>query len=860
MTTNHEDRNRHFVLQGVTQTELFRSRGMGSRPEVPVRGRQAHGGRLSDQLGDVASAAEATAIIQRQSGFPDGIGFTVEFESFPGIDMAFESLARENSGIELLNVRDGSHEGKPDVIQATVFVPDGKLDHFENLIKDYIEEKVDSRGRPRDNRRLIDAIDQIRAASLRALWTDTADFPADDGEPLWWEVWLPVRRDREAIVSGFLSRVEAIGSGAVALVQPGGNHEPVTGDTGMRVADGAIFFPERTVMLVHASVRQMQQSAMLLNSIAELRRARETAEFFQELRPDEQQEWLDNLLQRAHYPLEGDDVPHVCLLDTGVNRGHQLLEPALASSDLHSIEPGWGTDDSAGHGTEMAGLALGGDLTTLLEGTDEIVFRHRLESVKLLPQDSTNAGDPVLHGHRTVEAISRPEVDAPGRSRVFGMAVTAKDNRDRGQPSAWSAVVDKMAADADGQGGNRRLLILSAGNAQQDSWTQYPHANDTDAIHDPGQSWNALTVGACTNLVDVSEPGVVDHETVADEGALSPFSTTSLTWQDRWPLKPDLVLEGGNLVQTPQGPCTTDSLSLLTAFYRPNERTLHDHCRHQCRHGAGDPHGGFSDGGISEIMAGDGSGVDGPLCRVDRSYADSAYLPAGRRPSKTDYAQLVRRCGFGVPDLDRALWSVANSLTMVVEETLHPFRKGSSGQPVLRDMQVHTLPWPVEILEDLGDAAVEMRVTLSYFIEPNPSNRGVRSRYRYESHGLRFDVKRPRESVGDFRSRINIAARDEEEGITTTDADPSWLMGVRQRHRGSLHSDIWVGTAADLASRGYVAVYPTAGWWKTRPRLERFDQPARYSLIVSISTPESNVDLYTAVRARVEGSVEIEVC
>ena len=783
MTTNHEERNRHFVLQGVTQTELFRSRGMGSRPEIPVRGRQAHGGRLRDQLGDVASAAETAATIQRQSGISDGIGISVEFESFPGIDLAFESLARENTGIELLNVRDGSHEGKPDVIQATVFVPDGKLDHFENLIRDYIEARVDSAGRPRDHRRLIDAIDQIRAASMRALWTDTADFPADDGEPLWWEVWLPVRKDRQAIVSGFLSRVEAIGSGAVALAQPGGDPGPSTGDTGMRVADGAIFFPERTVMLVHASVGQMQQSVMLLNSIAELRRARETAEFFQELRPDEQQEWLEDLLQRAQYPLEGDDVPHVCLLDTGVNRGHRLLEPALASCDLHSIEPGWGTDDGAGHGTEMAGLALGGDLTDLLEGTDEIVFRHRLESVKLLPQNSTNEGDPILHGHRTVEAISRPEVDAPGRSRVFGMAVTAKDNRDRGRPSAWSAAVDKMAADADGQGANRRLLILSAGNAQPDSWAQYPAANDTDAIHDPGQSWNALTVGACTNLVDVTEADVVDPETVAAEGALSPFSTTSLTWQDRWPLKPDLVLEGGNLLQTPQGPCTTDSLSLLTAFYRPNERIF-------TTTAATSAATALASRMAASVMA------EYPklwpetvrgLMVHSAEWTDAmrrTYLPDGRRPSKTDYAQLVRRCGFGVPDLDRALWSVANSLTMVVEETLHPFQKGSSGQPVLRDMQLHSLPWPVEILEDLGDAGVEMRVTLSYFIEPNPSNRGVRSRYRYESHGLRFDVKRPRESVGDFRSRINIAARDEEEGIPTTDADPFMVDGPSSTPQG----------------------------------------------------------------------------
>lgn len=345
----------------------------------------------------------------------------------------------------------------------------------------------------------------------------------------------------------------------------------------------------------------------------------------------------------------------------------------------------------------MAGLALGGDLTDLLEGTDEIVFRHRLESVKLLPQNSTNEGDPILHGHRTVEAISRPEVDAPGRSRVFGMAVTAKDNRDRGRPSAWSAVVDKMAADADGQGANRRLLILSAGNAQPDSWAQYPDANDTDAIHDPGQSWNALTVGAYTNLVEVTEAGLVDHETVAAEGALSPFSTTSLTWQDRWPLKPDLVLEGGNLVQTPQGPCTTDSLSLLTAFYRPNERVFTTTAATSAATALATRMAASVMAEYPKLWPETVRGLMVHSAEWTEAMRKS-YLPAGRRPSKTDYAQLVRRCGFGVPDLHRAVWSVANSLTMVVEETLHPFQKGSSSQPVLRDMQLHMLPWPVEIL------------------------------------------------------------------------------------------------------------------------------------------------------------------
>ena len=54
--------------------------------------------------------------------------------------------------------------------------------------------------------------------------------------------------------------------------------------------------------------------------------------------------------------------------------------------------------------------------------------------------------------------------------------------------------------------------------------------------------------------------------------------------------------------------------------------------------------------------------------------------------SKNDYASLVRHCGFGVPDLDRALWSISNSLTMIVEAQLHPFqREGSKPAKAKRD-------------------------------------------------------------------------------------------------------------------------------------------------------------------------------
>ncbi|MDZ5455316.1 hypothetical protein [Azohydromonas lata] len=85
--------------------------------------------------------------------------------------------------------------------------------------------------------------------------------------------------------------------------------------------------------------------------------------------------------------------------------------------------------------------------------------------------------------------------------------------------------------------------------------------------------------------------------------------------------------------------------------------------------------------------------------------------------------------------------------------------------------------------------------------------------------------------------------------------DPDWLLGDQRRHRGSLHQDVWEGSAADLASRGFIAVYPSAGWWRTRPALHRYELPARYSLVVSISTDQTEIDLYTVIAQKVATTV-----
>jgi len=215
---------------------------------------------------------------------------------------------------------------------------------------------------------------------------------------------------------------------------------------------------------------------------------------------------------------------------------------------------------------------------------------------------------------------------------------------------------------------------------------------------------------------------------------------------------------------------------------------------------------------------------------------------------------MLRRYGWGVPDLSRALKSAADDATLVVEDVLLPFKKEKSVIKT-RSMNLHALPWPRDELLELGAADVELRVTLSYFVEPNPGERGWTRRHRYSSHSLRFAVKRSLESLQQFRTRINKAAEAEEGGaVGATAGGDNWFLGMI-RDRGSVHSDIWRGSAAALAERDAIGVFPVSGWWKEKPGLQRWDRAARYALVVSVRAPSADIDIYTAI----ENKLEVEI-
>lgn len=823
MSNNNDNRRQHLIPIETRTATRFTSpmAGRSSAATVPIRDRLKHGAALKRQLDALRLTENEVAQEYEQTGLESRVGFQVEFASFDNAQLAVASLANGPQGIELSNVRT---QGNGSVL-VTVWVPQGKLAFFENKVLAYIEERRSPDGKKSaDFRSLIDAIENIQAATFDALWTDDSFFlPAEDSQAVWWEIWLPNSPKRQGVFNDFLTLANRLE---------------------IRVSGSTVTFPERIVILVNSTRQKLQYSAVL-SLIVEIRRAKDTAEFFHRLDAVEQADWVHNLGQRLTVP--ADDAPTVCLLDTGVSRGHPLLWQSLPEHSLFTVDPAWGVHDSQGHGTELAGLTLFGDLQEALAHDLPIAVSHNLESVKVLQSEQGNEG--LSFGSITIDAVAQPEVSGPYRQRVFCLAISSAEGRDRGRPSAWSAVIDQLASDWINDGHTRRLFCISAGNiAATTAWLDYPasFALPEYGIEAPGQAWNALTVGAFTNKWHIEDEDAQHYQPIATPGCLSPFSSTSTTWDSDWPWKPDVVFEGGNAASDGGFASTFPSLSLLTTHYEPVHYPLT----------------------VTWATSAATALAANLAARIMASYPklwpemvralivhSAAWTPVmlqhyytGPTPTAQG-TNLLRHCGYGVPDLERALWSASNSLTLLVQDSLQPFARKPGKDVSTQDMHLHDLPWPRDMLEQLGEVTVKMRVTLSYFIEPSPGERGFRDKYLYQSHGLRFDVRRRAETDAVFQARINKHARDSE--YAGADPDKGWMLGETLRRRGSIHSDIWEGSAVDLANRGQIAVFPTLGWWKTRPGLGRFNQKARYALTVSIEAPQVEQDIYAAVAVQI---------
>jgi hypothetical protein len=814
----------HLQVVGFTQSQMFRSMLSARRPAAPARDRIPHGQQLLDQI--TALAQQSLALSQQRQAFqlpPQGM--TIVLEISPRGHLDYKQLEWKRDGIEVLNV---TERGATDIV--VLFIPDGRLGALEKRIRDYLEKQT-KRNIPK-NAPLIDVI-------------DTAP-PPDHEDRRWFQLWLRQLPEGPAETRTQFARLAR--------------------QLDIEVERGFLKFPGRVVVAANASRTALEQAVELLDMLAEIRSVPPTAEFFlADLTPAEQADWVGNLRDRITFTADNSgSTPFVALLDTGVNFGHPLLSGGLHEEDMHAVHADWVTIDQRGHGTQMAGLVLHGNLTEPLGSVANYEVGHRLESVKILPDDGTNSEH--LYGWITRLAAGAVEIPHPERRRIFAM-MTTSEGETTGTPSEWSSTIDHLAfgpiqedLDNDAAQDEPRLFVLSAGNLPWDGWSDYPSVNLTTPIENPGQAWNALTVGACTFLAGIDGVTYPSYNVIAASGALSPSSSTSLLWKPQWPYKPDVVAEGGNGcleagIHVVVGP---DSVRMLTVAHDMAVTLL-------------------AETGDTSAAAAEVTRLCAQIAARYPSYWPEtirALVIHGARHTLTMRSELppvplvqhklslLRKYGYGAINAANALDSAARRPTLVLQETIKPYRLDGN-ELRLNNTNLHALPWPQALLQVLGEAPVTMRITLSYFVAPNPGQRGWQSRFRYQSHGLRFAVKGSTETADRFMQRINRIEREaaavngEIEAMHDPDND-GWFLGPKLQTRGSVHSDAWTGTAAQLAEKSHIAVFPVGGWWKDWKDAAQYNKSVRYSLLVTLEVMEDlNVDLYVPIQTQIAVAVAI---
>lgn len=824
-----QEPKRHLIgIERFSKDQKYSYPGIVN-PKFPIasQNRAIHGNRIKSQIEAIRDQFELTQDQEIPEGLVRDQVIYVEFFSEWGFEFKYEQLhsdSRDYYKILKVTKEVRTLEGQDQKrYKVLVMLAKRGVAHFLKRVEAYLtkntkKEGVDT-GIPQAQP-LIANLNEVKLATLQAFWVDidAYSFPQSTQE-VWWEVWFR----RSAYQKDKIEQQLEV--------------------AGLSFSPRELIFPEHVIRMVKGTAEQLASSVFLLDSLSELRRPQEINDFItsSDITYEDEQTWLQDLISRTELiPSEERGSVFVCLFDSGLSHRHPLIEPLVDESNLHSWISDWGIEDTGadgGHGTGMAALVLFGDLTEALDSSAPIRILHGIESFKVF--QSGTATEKELHGIIYLDGVSTVSISNAEVKRVYCISVTNDGVIKSGRPSSASSTLDQITFGSAFEGSNPQLVLVSGGNVELTNHGDYPSQNFIRSIQDPGQAYNVLTIGAFTQKDKLSMPS--RYSPVARLGEMSPRNSTSAAWEPQWPNKPDLVLEGGNQVSDGHFLYSHDELDPLSVNKDFSTRLFR-------------PFGGtssavaFASKMAAEILTAYPNFWPETIRGLMVHSADwTPQMLTGRNINNEGQRRaLIRSVGYGVPNLARALYSAGNSLTLISQSQLKPYQLNGSNVRY-NEFHLYEIPWPTEVLQDqLFDQNVTIKVTLSYFIEPNPGAREYAKSFSYHSHSLDFKLIKEDETPGEFKRRISAAAESEDDERPDL-SEEDWTIKERVRSKGSIKKDFLKTNGASLASRNLLAIYPKSGWYRSRKNLGKYDQEVRYSLIISIETPVEEVDIYTPV-------------
>jgi len=576
------------------------------------------------------------------------------------------------------------------------------------------------------------------------------------------------------------------------------------------------------------------------------------------------------------------EAPTVCVIDSGIQEGHALLQPAVDQGASHCFLPGTAAtavaDEVApgGHGTRVAGAVLYGEEVPEA-GAPELPFW--IQNARVL-----NAQNLMPVTLFPPEAIRQAVVrfnNGPRKTRIFNHSINARGHCRTRYMSSWAAEIDQLCYQRD------VLIVQSAGNLPIDgaapyvgirehlaAGRDYPWylAENSVRIANPGQSLQALTVGSVA--YDAAEAGAWRSFAVRPDGP-SAFSRTGPgIWNV---IKPEVVAHGGDVVRNSGNPPDIQGGGRIPAACPQLVRsTLHAPGPASDRDDVGTSYAAPK---VARIAAQVQRVLPNEPALLYRALVvQSAQWPAWaeglltllRNPPDNQLqaekqallgaASHALRClGYGIPDEERATSNTDYRTTFI-----------TSGDAEIRAAECHVyqVPIPAELRQQADEFNVRIDVTLSYVAQPRRTRRNLR---RYLSTWVDWKTSNLGEGLNDFRVRALTDAANDDESLPgsalpwTLHEKSQWgVIREHKRNSGTVQKDWAVVRSNALPDHFCIAVVGHQGWSHDP------DTTARYALAVTFEILGQEIVIYDPLRtavlelqmqieAEVQADVEVEI-
>jgi len=524
------------------------------------------------------------------------------------------------------------------------------------------------------------------------------------------------------------------------------------------------------------------------------------------------------------------DAPRICVIDSGLARGHPLIGPAVG--DTIAIPESLGTSlDDHGHGTMVGGLALYGDIK---QNIADKVFSPDVSLFSVRVTNSENRfDDSTLIVNQMTDAIE--QMSSEYNCRVFNISLGDPDLvfDEHSKPSFWATILDELARIYD------IVIVVAAGNrtppvSENDPDAvvrDYPHylLDDDARIIDPAMAVNVLTVGALaldeTSYWSERNPRDPSYRTIAGRNEPSPFTRRGPGVENS--IKPDLCEYGGNLLYNGRQKRLIDNdlgTGIVSAYHQYEQGRLFglmqgtSFAAPRVAHMAARIIGKYPKASANLVRA---------LLAASADVPDEVMRRIGFKSSE-EKQNVLNLCGYGKPDISNALYSSDSRVTLFCEDILP-----------IDSFHIYEIPLTDEFKFAKGKRCIS--VTLAF----DPPVRRTRRDYMGNRMSFKVIRGRPLDEIIETYRKTTSDELSNVASLTSTEKTSKMWPKHRERHPGTLQKSTFdIHNKSAFKKEPFYVVVWCEGRWAAVEK-----QPQKYALAITMEHLEQ-INIYNSIRSK----------